>query len=168
MKKYTNESSIERYKIGEEYSSLLDVAEASGVSLNVILQSNIDIIDNPEKLETGLIIEIPKDVDKIETLETEYEESLKDLAKNFKTMGVIQNYKGHKITWYSENVLPGEGLDIPGRHTDKNGIVRDEDGYVCVASGDYEKGTIVSTNLGYGKVYDCGCHSGTIDIYTNW
>ena len=30
------------------------------------------------------------------------------------------------------------------------------------------KGTVVKTSLGPGKVYDCGCASGIIDIYTDW
>ncbi|MCC8141470.1 MAG: hypothetical protein LIO56_02905 [Lachnospiraceae bacterium] len=84
-----------------------------------------------------------------------------------RSKGVVY-YNGHKETWYSERVLPGGGLNIPGRHTDEQGLVRDGDGYICVASSDYPKGTIVETSLGTGKVYDCGCASGTIDIYTNW
>ena len=59
-------------------------------------------------------------------------------------------------------------MKIPGRHVDSRGLVCDGDGYICVASSDYKKGTIVETSLGTGKVYDSGCASGTIDIYTNW
>lgn len=84
-----------------------------------------------------------------------------------KSKGVVY-FNGHRETWYSERVLPGTGLKIPGRHTDEAGIVRDGDGYICVASMDYPKGTVIETSLGTGKVYDvCGV-SGTIDIYTNW
>lgn len=84
-----------------------------------------------------------------------------------KSKGVVY-FNGHRETWYSERVLPGTGLKIPGRHTDGAGIVRDGDGYICVASMDYPKGTVIETSLGTGKVYDvCGI-SGTIDIYTNW
>ncbi len=84
-----------------------------------------------------------------------------------KSKGVVY-YNGHRETWYSQRVLPGGGLNIPGRHVDENGIIRDGDGYICVASSDYPKGTIVETSLGTGKVYDSGCASGTIDIYTDW
>ena len=80
----------------------------------------------------------------------------------------VNYFNGHKETWYSQKVLPGGGLKIPGRHVDDRGLVCDENGYICVASSDYSKGTIVETSLGTGKVYDCGCASGTIDIYTNW
>lgn len=80
----------------------------------------------------------------------------------------VNYFNGHKETWYSQKVLPGGGLKIPGRHVAADGTVRDKDNYICVASSDYKKGTIVETSLGTGKVYDCGCASGTIDIYTNW
>ena len=46
--------------------------------------------------------------------------------------------------------------------------LRDEDGYICVSSDDYGKGTVVDTSLGPGKVYDTGSGKGNIDIYTNW
>ena len=84
-----------------------------------------------------------------------------------RSKGVVY-YNGHRETWYSQKVLPGGGLKIPGRHVDSRGLVCDGDGYICVASSDLAKGTIVETSLGTGKVYDSGCASGTIDIYTNW
>lgn len=80
----------------------------------------------------------------------------------------VNYFNGHKETWYSQRVLPGGGLKIPGRHVNAQGLVCDGDGYICVASSDYPKGTIVETSLGTGKVYDCGCASGIIDIYTDW
>lgn len=79
----------------------------------------------------------------------------------------VNYYNGHRETWYSQKVLPGGGLQIPGRHVDNRGLVCDGDGYICVASSDYSKGTIVETSLGTGKVYDCGCPKNIIDIYTN-
>ena len=51
---------------------------------------------------------------------------------------------------------------------DSDGTVRDKDGFICVSSDDYGKGTEVDTSLGPGKVYDCGSGKGNIDIYTNW
>lgn len=92
---------------------------------------------------------------------------------NTKNTGVLTKSKGvnyfngHRETWYSQKVLPGKGLKIPGRHVDNRGLVCDGNGYICVASSDYPKGTIVETSLGTGKVYDSGCASGTIDIYCN-
>lgn len=79
----------------------------------------------------------------------------------------VNYFNGHRETWYSQKVLPGKGLRIPGRHVDSRGLVCDGDGYICVASSDYPKGTIIETSLGTGKVYDSGCASGTIDIYCN-
>lgn len=80
----------------------------------------------------------------------------------------VNYFNGHRETYYSQKVLPGYGLNIPGRHVASDGTIRDKDGYICVASSDYPKGTIVETSLGTGKVYDTGCASGTIDIYTDW
>lgn len=84
-----------------------------------------------------------------------------------KSKGVVY-YNGHRETYYSQKVLPGNGLKIPGRHVASDGTIRDEDGYICVASSDLPKGTVVQTSLGAGKVYDSGCASGTIDLYTDW
>lgn len=80
----------------------------------------------------------------------------------------VNYFNGHRETYYSQKVLPGHGLNIPGRHVASDGTIRDKDGYICVASSDYPKGTVVETSLGMGKVYDSGCASGTIDIYTDW
>lgn len=78
-------------------------------------------------------------------------------------MGVV-DCGGWRYTYYQEHVLPGGGLDIPGRHHD-GGRVVDGDGYVCVASSDLPYGTVVDTPVGMGKVYDTGCDHGVIDIY---
>lgn len=75
---------------------------------------------------------------------------------------------GLKETWYSQKVLPGGGLKIPGRHVNNEGFVCDRDGYICVSSSTYPKGTIIETSRGMGKVYDSGCASGVLDIYVNW
>ncbi len=79
-------------------------------------------------------------------------------------------YNGHRETYYSEKVLPGTGLNIPGRHVADDGTIRDADGYICVAAdpGYMPKGSVLITSLGPAKVYDSGCAYGTIDIYVNW
>ena len=77
-------------------------------------------------------------------------------------------FEGHTETWYSQKKRPGKGLNIPGRHVAEDGTVRDEDDYICVSSDDYQKGTLVNTSLGMGKVYDTGSGKGNIDIYTDW
>jgi len=79
-------------------------------------------------------------------------------------------FNGHRETYYSEKVLPGNGLSIPGRHVADDGTIRDENGYICVAAdpGFLARGTVLITSLGPAKVYDCGCAYGTVDIYVNW
>lgn len=87
---------------------------------------------------------------------------------DLQTMGVI-SWGGYRYTYYSENVLPGYGLQIEGRHTDEYGFVCDGEGYICVASSSLPWGTIVDTPFGRaGKVYDsCGAWD-VIDVYVSW
>ena len=79
-------------------------------------------------------------------------------------------FNGHRETYYSEKVLPGTGLNIPGRHVADDGTIRDGDGYICVAAdpGYLARGSVLITSLGPAKVYDSGCAYGTVDIYVNW
>ena len=49
-----------------------------------------------------------------------------------------------------------------------DGVYRDSDGYVIVASSSEPYGTITDTSFGMGKVYDTGCDLGVHDIYVNW
>ena len=91
-------------------------------------------------------------------------------ASNFQQAGVVY-HDGVRYTWYSENVLPGGGLDelnSNGRDVSAEGYVIDGDGYISVASSDHEIGTVLDTPFGMAKVYDSGCESGTVDIYTSW
>ena len=86
----------------------------------------------------------------------------------FQNLGVVY-YGDYKWTWYSERVLPGGGLKIPGRHNDENGYICDKDGYICLASSTLSKGTILNTPFGkQGKIYDCGCAVGIVDVYVGW
>lgn len=87
-------------------------------------------------------------------------------AEDFKVLGVI-HWNGWTWTWYSERVLPGNGLYIPGRYSDGY-FVRDGSGNICLASSDLAKGTIVATPFGQGCVYDTGCASGVLDVYVSW
>lgn len=85
----------------------------------------------------------------------------------FRKMGII-GYNGWRWTWYSQRVLPGGGLRIPGRHVE-NQFVCDANGYICLASSDLARGSVVDTPFGKkGKVYDNGCTSGTLDIYCDF
>lgn len=90
-------------------------------------------------------------------------------ASEFQFLGVVED-GGVRYTWYSQNVLPGGGLtelNDNGRHVE-GGYVVDGDGYIAVASSDYEKGTVIETPFGTAKVYDTGCESGVVDVYTNF
>lgn len=88
-------------------------------------------------------------------------------ADYFRRMGVIPD-GDYRYTWYSQRVLPGGGLDIPGRTVNDDGYVTDGDGNICLASSDLAYGTVVETPFGTGVVYDTGCDSGTLDVYTDW
>ena len=89
-------------------------------------------------------------------------------AADFQYLGVI-NYNGWRWTWYTERMFPGPGLNIPGRHTDENGYICDENDFLCIATYELAQGTIVKTPFGKrGKVYDTGCPYGTLDVYTSW
>lgn len=82
--------------------------------------------------------------------------------------GVIY-WNGWRWTWYSQRVLPGGGLNIPGRHVDGSGYVCDGDGYICLACGSLGYRTVVSTPFGKsGKVYDFCETGGTLDVYVDW
>ena len=79
------------------------------------------------------------------------------------------DWGGWTWSWYSELVLPGGGLNIPGRYT-AGGYVRDGDGYICLASDVLAHGTVIDTPFGgAGKVYDDGVGNDyTIDVYVGW
>lgn len=86
----------------------------------------------------------------------------------FRWRGVI-NWSGYKFTYYSQSVLPGGGLTIPGRHVDSRGYVADKDGYIVLASNrNIPRGTVITTPFGAkGKVYDrcAGCSLNWYDVY---
>lgn len=72
---------------------------------------------------------------------------------------------GYKFTYYSQNVLPGGGLSIPGRHVNADGFVSDGDGYIVLA-GSAPLGTVYDTPFGYkGKIYDRGTYGNHLDVY---
>ena len=79
--------------------------------------------------------------------------------------GVIR-WGGFKYTYYSQSVLPGRGLRIPGRHINAGGFVADANGYIVLANS-RPKGTVLPTPFGYkGKVYDRGTYGNHLDVYT--
>lgn len=85
----------------------------------------------------------------------------------FRKMGVIY-WNGYKYTYYSQKVLPGGGLKIPGRHVNSDGYVCDADGYICLANS-APLGTVFPTPFGAkGKVYDRGTSGNHLDVYCNF
>ena len=79
----------------------------------------------------------------------------------------IVNWGGYTFTWYSQNVLPGGGLDIPGRHVNGAGFVCDGDGYIVAATA-MGRGTTGNSPWGAWKSYDTGVSGNVVDLFTNW
>lgn len=79
------------------------------------------------------------------------------------------HFNGHRETWYSihESGQTVTAYNIPGKHIGDDGIIRDKDGYICVASKNHGAGTVIETSRGTGKVYD-KCGTDAIDLYTAW
>lgn len=136
-----------------------------------ILESISEPMPEPEPEPEEVVEEL------IDQLPTAYGYILQyDKPYNVETNVILNSYigvvyfNGHKETYYSQNVLPGGGLRIPGRHVAEDGTVRDEEGYICVAA-DWNYlpyGATVLTSLGPARVYDTGCDYGVVDIYVNW
>lgn len=84
--------------------------------------------------------------------------------EQFLFSGVV-NWGGYKFTFYSERVLPGSGLQIPGRHVSEAGFVSDDEGFIVLA-GSAPKGTVYETPFGApGKIYDRGTAGNHLDVY---
>ena len=138
----------------------------------------------PQEVDFNLVIETANDQielanDQIERVDHDDElvdeEEIKAYVtpSDMKWLGTV-NYDGWKWTYYSQRVLPGGGLSIPGRHVDSDGFVCDENEYICLASTvveDKANGAMYWTPFGrWGKVYDyCGGVSvATLDVYVDW
>lgn len=88
------------------------------------------------------------------------------VGSNFKRDGVWSD-GNYRYTWYSSRVAHHYRTDewTP----DESGVYRDSEGYAVVASSDLPQGSVVEdTPFGAAKVYDCGCPSGTLDVYVNY
>lgn len=83
----------------------------------------------------------------------------------FTNVGVIYE-NGIRYTYYSSNAL--YHYRTAEWTLGEDGIYRNDEGYIIVASNDHAQGTKVDTPFGKGIVLDCGCASGTIDIYTGF
>lgn len=132
---------------GAEY----DLSAASGVQAFVVAEG-------PEKL---LDLRVPA----VEDMESAaHPTGALYTLEQFLFSGVV-NWGGYRFTYYSQQVLPGEGLDVPGRHVNAAGYVSDADGFIVLA-GDAAKGTVVETPFGFsGKIYDRGTYGNHLDVY---
>lgn len=126
-----------------------------------------ELVPEPEEVVEELIDQLPMAYGYILQYDKPYNVETNVILNSY--IGVVY-FNGHKETYYSQNVLPGGGLRIPGRHVAEDGTVRDEEGYICVAA-DWNYlpyGATVLTSLGPARVYDTGCDYGVVDIYVNW
>lgn len=126
-----------------------------------------ELAPEPEEVVEELIDQLPTAYGYILQYDKPYNVETNVILNSY--IGVVY-FNGHKETYYSQNVLPGGGLRIPGRHVAEDGTVRDEEGYICVAA-DWNYlpyGATVLTSLGPARVYDTGCDYGVVDIYVNW
>ena len=140
----------------------------------ILSEINLGLWGNGEERKSRLT-EAGYDYDEIQSIVNNKYPTIPTVAHAYKggrltkRSGIYWNPNtGLKETWYSQKVLPGGGLNIHGRHVNNEGFVCDGDGYICVASSTYPKGTIIETSRGMGKVYDSGCAPGVLDIYVNW
>lgn len=74
---------------------------------------------------------------------------------NFIYNGIL--YHNHrKFTYASQSVVPGRGLNIPGRHVE-DGFVVDKDNYIVLGARPEFRHKVYETPFGRkGKVYDAG------------
>lgn len=132
----------------------------------------VPIAAEPEPEPEPVVEEVERSSDRQESpVEVTYAEPAESLPTSaeytlsqFLVQGVV-NWGGYKFTYYSQSVLPGGGLSIPGRHVNAGGYVSDGDGYIVLA-GSAPKGTVCSTPFGWpGKIYDRGTVGNHLDVY---
>lgn len=110
---------------------------------------------------------------------TRFSDKTSDGAKQTNTQAIYSldqfirdgriKWGGYEWTYYSQRVLPGGGLNIPGRHVNAYGYVSDKDGYIVLASPSAwgnVKGNVYNTPFGFkGKVYDVNAGGTSLDVY---
>lgn len=174
-------TSIKENKNLESKIQNLNTTIDSQVSDNLILKQKIKNKNSRISELKGQIIVLQKNNEKILNENTDLTNKIKKYtstyatsssvlysANKFKNIGVVY-WNGWKWTWYSQRVLPGGGLRIPGRHVDNNGYVCDGNNYICLASSTLPYGTVINTPFGkQGKIYDTGCATDTVDVYVDF
>lgn len=150
-------------------TSSLDKGETrvvqQGVDGRATVTSQVRLVDGEEVARTQLVsVELAAATTEIIEVGTRVGPAKLYTLGQFMSAGVI-NWSGYKFTYYSQQVLPGGGLSIPGRHVNADGYVADADGYIVLANS-APKGTVINTPFGYqGKVYDRGTSGNHYDVY---
>ena len=168
----TTESITTEQKVSEIATESVTEATTERATIEVSAIPK-EVREAKKKLQTEEITEEPTnsvDLNGYGWVQLQYSASYNLYDKHLTRSGGVFYFNGHKETWYSTNEGAGQAtaVSIPGKHVADDGTIRDENGYICVASSDLKFYTIVMTSLGPAKVYDCGCSHGTIDVYTNW
>ena len=86
-----------------------------------------------------------------------HEGSVREYPFNFFMRRGVIRWQGKVFYWYPQSVLPGYGLNIPGRHVNQDGYIADKDGYIVLAANleYHRRGDVITTPFGYsGKIYD--------------
>ena len=131
---------------------------------------NVDIPVKTVMREKPKSIKVPKltvSAPKLEPIQSTAKSEKLYNINEFEVQGIVF-FDAYKYSYYSESVLPGGGLKIPGRHV-QDGFVSDEDRYIVLAANAFPKGSIHPTPFGRdGKVYDyCeGCSNNQLNVYT--
>lgn len=116
--------------------------------------------------EEARILEEQRLAEEADKARVSYSSSVVSTEGDFRSSGVW-NDENYRYTWYSSN--DAYHYQTPEWTSGEDRIYRDADGYVVVASSDYAKGTVITgTPFGDVKVYDSGCASGTLDVYTSY
>ena len=158
-------TSVNMVATNNEKKEDVDLEKLLSTSLN-ITPASVEII----KTYDEMTVEERTDAVNEGTLEMQYSAPYSQSGEGLSVAKGAMYYNGHKETYYSERVLPGTTLNIPGRHVADDGTIRDGDGFISVAADPsfLPKGSIVMTSLGPGKVYDSGCAYGIVDLYVSW
>lgn len=120
-------------------------------------------VAEPEEDEDELLLEEEEPV--VETYHVSYYPATTSEGVLTKSGGV-NSYNGKTETWYSSNVL--RHYRIEEWECGDDGVWRDSDGYVIIASSEMPQGATHETSLGIAKVYDSGCAPGVVDVYVAW
>lgn len=166
----TDEIPIVGTKVAEDTTTAETIVEKTETSTEMTTEETTVRVKEPETALTKPS-EQTKSKEQVEihtTTEPAPQNDTLYSALQFMRLGVI-HWNGWRWTYYSEKILPGGGLDIPGRHNDADGYICDENDYICLSSSSLSRGTVTDTPFGkQGKVYDTGCPQDVIDVYVNW